>query len=329
MECLRVWYVRLLLSVWCVCFKLSSSAKYTPALWTCSRLLYIFFFLFTNSFWTTLYLLYHSFTQPLPVFFSSTNYHFPLCVLCWCLDSVLTIEPNWSSFFTGESVTLTCDMREGLEADWYYRIIKDGQDYSPYLTNKIYKLENLITGKSGEYQCFGHYKSSTELKKSTNKVSLTVLGKSSLKALIFEPCVWSSCFALCCLIYKCCWNLILCRNHPEIPAAVHIEVLHYDRKALLTNHLTQFCRPHMAWKCPEVSFKKKKQKKNTTWFCHQQGCTWPDFLSKIAFFETTCPEMSQVLIETTEFYHHKQCWLFNLLSSCKALCNLGLLSGNI
>ena len=102
---------------------------------------------------------------------------------------MLTIEPNWSSFFTGESVTLTCDMREGLEADWYYRIIKDGQDYSPYLTNKIYKLENLITGKSGEYQCFGHYKSSTELKKSTNKVSLTVLGKSSLKALIFEPCV--------------------------------------------------------------------------------------------------------------------------------------------
>ena len=86
-------------------------------------------------------------------------------------------------------MTLTCDMREGLEADWYYRIIKDGQDYSPYLTNKIYKLENLITGKSGEYQCFGHYKSTAVLKKSINKVSLTVLGKSSVKVLIFEPCV--------------------------------------------------------------------------------------------------------------------------------------------
>ncbi|KAM8746508.1 titin-like [Acanthopagrus schlegelii] len=97
-------------------------------------------------------------------------------------DSVLTIEPNWSSFFTGESVTLTCDMRVGLEADWYYRILKDGQDYSPYLTNKIYILENLITGHSGEYQCFGHYKSTAELKKSINKVSLTVLDNNVILA---------------------------------------------------------------------------------------------------------------------------------------------------
>lgn len=99
-------------------------------------------------------------------------------MLCF-LDSVLTIEPNWSTFFAGESVTLICDMREGLEADWYYTILKDGQEYVYHLTNKIYTLGYLLTGDSGEYQCFGRYKGSTDLKKSSNKVSLTVSGRSS------------------------------------------------------------------------------------------------------------------------------------------------------
>ncbi|XP_030287734.1 uncharacterized protein LOC115590496 isoform X2 [Sparus aurata] len=102
---------------------------------------------------------------------------FLLNILLYCghaQDSVLTIEPNWSTLFAGESVTLICDMREGLEADWYYTILKDGQEYVYHLTNKIYTLGYLLTGDSGEYQCFGRYKGSTDLKKSSNKVSLTV-----------------------------------------------------------------------------------------------------------------------------------------------------------
>lgn len=69
-------------------------------------------------------------------------------------------------------------MREGLEADWFYTILKDGQEYLYYQTNRIYRLD-LLTGHSGEYQCLGRYKSSTQLIKSSNKVSLIVSGKSS------------------------------------------------------------------------------------------------------------------------------------------------------
>ncbi|TWW63456.1 hypothetical protein D4764_03G0004640 [Takifugu flavidus] len=44
---------------------------------------------------------------------------------------VLTVEPDWSTFFTGESVKLMCDMREGKDADWQYAIRKDGQEFYP------------------------------------------------------------------------------------------------------------------------------------------------------------------------------------------------------
>ncbi|KAM6908979.1 uncharacterized protein FYW49_012848 [Xenentodon cancila] len=40
-------------------------------------------------------------------------------------DVVLTIEPSWSTFIPGEFVTFTCDMKEGTNDDWEYKIIKD------------------------------------------------------------------------------------------------------------------------------------------------------------------------------------------------------------
>ncbi|XP_078137953.1 uncharacterized protein LOC139914509 [Centroberyx gerrardi] len=40
-------------------------------------------------------------------------------------DAVLTLEPNRSHVFTGESVTFICDMREIKDTDWWYKINKD------------------------------------------------------------------------------------------------------------------------------------------------------------------------------------------------------------
>ncbi|XP_038581899.1 uncharacterized protein LOC119908253 [Micropterus salmoides] len=102
---------------------------------------------------------------------------FLLNILLYCghaQDSLLTIEPNWSPLFTGESVTFICDMREGKDTDWYYRMNKDGREFLHYNTNKNYTLQPLDTGHSGEYQCFGSLKVSTYLPKESNKVSLTV-----------------------------------------------------------------------------------------------------------------------------------------------------------
>ncbi len=108
-------------------------------------------------------------------FCSWCTYNISLCILCWHVDSVLTIEPNWSTFFTGESVTLICDIREGKETDWYYRFLRDGQEllYS-YTEKRSYTIQTLHTGYSGQYQCSGLHKRNQNWAERSNKVSLTV-----------------------------------------------------------------------------------------------------------------------------------------------------------
>ncbi|CAI5682897.1 unnamed protein product [Oreochromis niloticus] len=92
----------------------------------------------------------------------------------WSADAVLTIEPSWSSFFTGESVTFKCDMNEGKDSDWYYQFKKDGQEFLSYGSKKDHKLQIISTRDSGEYQCSGSSVSSHHIKNS-NTVSITVL----------------------------------------------------------------------------------------------------------------------------------------------------------
>ncbi|XP_030609367.1 Fc receptor-like protein 5 [Archocentrus centrarchus] len=105
-----------------------------------------------------------------------------IVVLCTLLctghaqDAGLTIEPNWSSFFIGEFVTFMCDMNEGADTDWEYKLNKDGQEFIPYNTKKDYRLPITSINYSGEYQCSGHRKNSSNTK-SSNTVSVTVSGK--------------------------------------------------------------------------------------------------------------------------------------------------------
>ncbi|XP_061566152.1 B-cell receptor CD22-like [Cololabis saira] len=88
-------------------------------------------------------------------------------------DAVLTIEPSWLTFFAGEFVTFICDMREGRNDDWEYKIIKDSWDLGSYDTHQSYTLYPLQTYHTGEYQCRGRRKSSN-VTKDSNIVSLTV-----------------------------------------------------------------------------------------------------------------------------------------------------------
>ncbi|XP_039463813.1 Fc receptor-like protein 5 [Oreochromis aureus] len=88
-------------------------------------------------------------------------------------DAVLTIEPNWSSFFIGEFVTFKCDMNEGNDTDWYYTFNKDGQGFILYSDYKEHVLSFTSTGDSGKYQCTGHRMGSSYTKNS-NTVSVTV-----------------------------------------------------------------------------------------------------------------------------------------------------------
>ncbi|XP_061566151.1 leukocyte immunoglobulin-like receptor subfamily A member 6 [Cololabis saira] len=101
---------------------------------------------------------------------------FLLCSLLYtgrAQDAVLTIEPSWSTYFVGEFVTFICDMREGRNDDWEYKIIRDGRDLDSYDTHQSYKLYSLQTSYTGEYQCRGRRRSS-DVTKDSNIVSLTV-----------------------------------------------------------------------------------------------------------------------------------------------------------
>lgn len=95
---------------------------------------------------------------------------------CWFLDAELTLMPNLSYLFNGEFVTFICDMREGPDSDWQYRFNRNGQQIISFSTNNAHSLQ-LTTDLSGDYQCIGHHKSSTEFKKQSNNVTLSVSGK--------------------------------------------------------------------------------------------------------------------------------------------------------
>ncbi|XP_074480632.1 sialoadhesin-like [Sebastes fasciatus] len=106
-----------------------------------------------------------------------SNFILALNILLHCghaQDAVLTIESNWSTFFTGESVTFICDIWAGKDDNWYYAIWKDGQEFLRYNPNKRYTLQPLVTGHSGQYQCRGYLKSQPDVKRESNKVSLTL-----------------------------------------------------------------------------------------------------------------------------------------------------------
>eukprot|EP00066_Takifugu_rubripes_P028115 XP_011617381.1 PREDICTED: uncharacterized protein LOC105418729 [Takifugu rubripes] len=86
---------------------------------------------------------------------------------------VLTVEPDWSTFFTGESVKLMCDMREEKDADWYYAIRKDRQERYPFSTLKTHMVQLQTTNQGGQYACIG-FNIQRATAKESNVVSLTV-----------------------------------------------------------------------------------------------------------------------------------------------------------
>ncbi|KAM3590527.1 uncharacterized protein V6R79_011171 [Siganus canaliculatus] len=89
-------------------------------------------------------------------------------------DFELTFQPNWSTLFTGESVTLVCDIKIGVDTDWYYAILKNGQSFISFSTNKRHTLQLLTKDHSGEYQCLIHHRGTGYFSLESSKVFLTV-----------------------------------------------------------------------------------------------------------------------------------------------------------
>uniref|UniRef100_A0A087XSQ0 Ig-like domain-containing protein n=1 Tax=Poecilia formosa TaxID=48698 RepID=A0A087XSQ0_POEFO len=68
-------------------------------------------------------------------------------------DSILvTLKPNWPHIFSGETVTLTCEIRGGGETQWTYEWRTNDQN-SP--TSSEYRINDVTESDSGEYSCRG------------------------------------------------------------------------------------------------------------------------------------------------------------------------------
>ncbi|KAK1904578.1 Low affinity immunoglobulin gamma Fc region receptor II [Dissostichus eleginoides] len=102
-------------------------------------------------------------------------------------DAVLTIEPNWTTFFTGESVTFKCDITGDKDSSWYYSIYRNDEEWLPYDKHESYELHPLTPGCSGAYQCFFDQKGS---RKESNKIYLTV--SDTPKAVLTVSPSWPS-----------------------------------------------------------------------------------------------------------------------------------------
>uniref|UniRef100_A0A3B5R6Z0 Ig-like domain-containing protein n=1 Tax=Xiphophorus maculatus TaxID=8083 RepID=A0A3B5R6Z0_XIPMA len=92
-------------------------------------------------------------------------------------NAVLTIDPNWSTFHSGDRVTFICDINEGKDTDWEYEIKKNGEQFLRSNPYKSFTFLPIQIDHSGEYQCCGLRKSSGDTKCS-DTVSLTVTGES-------------------------------------------------------------------------------------------------------------------------------------------------------
>ncbi|XP_023201723.1 leukocyte immunoglobulin-like receptor subfamily B member 3-like isoform X1 [Xiphophorus maculatus] len=96
------------------------------------------------------------------------------------IDPVLTVEPNWSTFYVGEFVTFICDMNEGRNTDCQYRLLRNGQEFDRFQSDKRFRVGPLYTGDSGEFQCCRQWRVSPD-ENCSKTVPVTVSDKPRAK----------------------------------------------------------------------------------------------------------------------------------------------------
>ncbi|KAK6291898.1 hypothetical protein J4Q44_G00376830 [Coregonus suidteri] len=84
--------------------------------------------------------------------------------------AVLTLQPNWTQIFRGETVTMRCDIQGG-DTDWQYEWYTNG--YSVYSNTKSeYRISPVYMSNSGSYTCKGV--KGSKFSKTSDAVQLTV-----------------------------------------------------------------------------------------------------------------------------------------------------------
>uniref|UniRef100_A0AAY5KZC8 Ig-like domain-containing protein n=1 Tax=Esox lucius TaxID=8010 RepID=A0AAY5KZC8_ESOLU len=91
--------------------------------------------------------------------------------------AVLTLQPNWTQIFMGESVTMICNIQEGDVTDWKYtwrqsynNVYKDFNS-----TENEQKIYAAVISDTCHYRCYGTSRHAQQNSMFSNTVSLTVI----------------------------------------------------------------------------------------------------------------------------------------------------------
>uniref|UniRef100_A0A8C4NV20 Ig-like domain-containing protein n=1 Tax=Dicentrarchus labrax TaxID=13489 RepID=A0A8C4NV20_DICLA len=92
--------------------------------------------------------------------------------------AVVTLQPNWSEIYSGEKITLRCEIKDGGDTEWTYEW-KTNSSKKPSNQNE-HSIRSTTVSHSGEYRCKGRMKhdqqSSTEW---SDPIKLTVFDSKS------------------------------------------------------------------------------------------------------------------------------------------------------
>uniref|UniRef100_A0A673ZPS2 Ig-like domain-containing protein n=1 Tax=Salmo trutta TaxID=8032 RepID=A0A673ZPS2_SALTR len=93
--------------------------------------------------------------------------------------AVLTIHPNSSQIFSGESVTLRCDIQGGGVTDWEYTWHKNGNSDSSSKKNE-HEVSAAKISDSGDYRCMGSHQQQDSKWSDAVRLTVTPLPKATL-----------------------------------------------------------------------------------------------------------------------------------------------------
>ncbi|KAE8279289.1 hypothetical protein D5F01_LYC22875 [Larimichthys crocea] len=98
--------------------------------------------------------------------------------------AVVTLQPNWSEIFSGETITLRCEIKNGGDTEWEYEWITTSSE-KPSNQNEV-SIRSASVSHSGDYRCKGRKKN----KQSTDwsdPIKLTVSDEKPKPVLTVSP----------------------------------------------------------------------------------------------------------------------------------------------
>ncbi|KAF3837241.1 hypothetical protein F7725_004705 [Dissostichus mawsoni] len=96
--------------------------------------------------------------------------------------AVVTLRPNWPQIYSGEMITLTCEIKNGGVYEWEYFWMTPGSE-----THQTSDPKYTLTSQSGDYRCMGRLKGEMSSTQWSDVLTLKVSYNKPLPVLTVSP----------------------------------------------------------------------------------------------------------------------------------------------